>query len=337
MKRVLYYIVIMLVIVILLPSVIIRSCSLKENVETLPKGQKGVKIKVCVSAENKVKEMLLEEYIKGVVAAEMPAEFEAEALKAQAIAARTYAYGRMGKIYTAKEDTHQGGDICTDPGHCQAWVSRDAAMRKWKIFSALQYWNKISKAVKDTEGILILYHGEVVNPVFHSNSGGRTENIEDVWGGSGVPYLKSVVSKGEEVSSEYRNTVSIRITDFIHKVKKEYSNAKLTEKNIFKDIKVMGHTEGGRVKTIKIGNITLKGTEFRKLFSLKSANFTIDKSENNTMKITTVGNGHGVGMSQWGANALAKNGYNYEEILTYYYTGVELGKIGTNGTISSSH
>ncbi len=287
-----------------------------------------LKIRVYVNKEKKIVEMELEEYVKGVVAAEMPAEFEPEALKAQAVAARTYVLGRYEKIYNDEQMLHEGADICTDPAHCQAWVSKSDAMKKWSFFSSKKYWNKISDAVESTKGRIITYNDKIANPVFHSNSGGRTENAEDVWDGCVVPYLKSVVSKGEDASKEYKTTVSFKTSDFKNRLKKEYPDIKFTSSNLIKSIKILNYTEGGRVKTLQIENIKLKGTDFRRIFSLRSANFKIE-GKKDSLNITTIGNGHGVGMSQWGANYLAKSGKDYEYIIKYYYLGVELSSIDT--------
>lgn len=317
----------MIIIVIILPMFIVKGCGFTQDDISQEPLQDGVRIKVYISSENRVEDMLLEEYLKGVVAAEMPAEFELEALKAQAVAARTYAYARMKKIYTPKEDKHNGGDICTDSTHCQAWISKECAMEKWDILTAPNNWNKIEKAVADTRDILITYDNYIVNPVFHSNSGGKTENAEDVWEGNGVPYLKSVLSEGEEESLQYKTEILIKVDDFCKTLKNENPDINLNEKDLLKEIEILNYTQGGRVKTIKIGSVNFKGTDLRKIFSLKSANFKIEKVDNNMLKITCFGNGHGVGMSQWGANYLAKQGKNYEEILKYYYTGISLSNI----------
>lgn len=316
----------MIIAVLILPLLIVKGCSNKV-IEEPGKADLGATVKVYVSSENKVREMVFEEYIKGVVAAEMPAVFEPEALKAQAVAARTYAYSRIKKVYSSENQTHIDADICTEPGHCQAWISKQTAYKRWGVFAAIKNWNKIDKAVNETQNIIIIYNNTIANPVFHSNSGGMTENAEEVWAGVQVPYLRSVKSEGEDVTSEFKTIVSIEIKDFIDKLKTRNEDFKVNEKDIIKDIKVIDYTTGERVKTIKIGNVSLKGTELRKLFSLRSANFKIEKGEASSLKITTIGNGHGVGMSQWGANYLAKMGGTYEEILKYYYKGVELSSI----------
>lgn len=326
-KKTLYYSFLMFMVLIVLPLLIVKSCDITNENGVSKNGKLQLKIKVYIASQKKVVEMPLEEYVKGVVAAEMPAEFGMEALKAQAVAARTYAIGRMEKIFTSKEDVHDGADVCTDSGHCQAWESKKDAMKGWGFFKGLKYWSKIERAVKETENIVIEYNQKVINPLFHSNSGGKTEDAEDVWDGVEVPYLKSVISRGEENNADYENYILISKKDFCSKFKEKYPNIKLTQKEPLKDLKIINYTVGGRVKTIKFGNLTLKGTEFRKLFSLKSAKFKIEQKDKDTLKITTLGNGHGVGMSQWGANYLSKNGGSYEEIIKYYYKGVELNTI----------
>lgn len=322
-------------IVIVMPLLIVRGCSappeeVKKD-DTLPikkQQQEGIKIKVYMDSEKEVKTMYLEEYLKGVVAAEMPAEFGLEALKAQAVAARTYAVGRMQGLYKASDGSHDGADVCTSYAHCQAWISKQAAVKGWGIFNSYKYWKKIEKAVKETENQIVVYQGKIINPLFHSNSGGKTENSEDAWEGVAEPYLRSVVSSGEEDSKDYKSVTTITINDFCDKLKEKYPNFNINKKNIIDSIKVLEHTEGGRVKNIKVGNVTIKGTEFRTLFSLKSANFDIKEEGKDSLKITVIGYGHGVGLSQWGANYLAKTGGSYEEILKYYYKGVELQQIG---------
>ena len=150
--------------------------------------------------------------------------------------------------------------------------------------------------------------------------------MEDVFSGFS-PYLRSVESNGEDASSEYKSVVEMEASDFIGKLKSKYPDLEVNEKDIVSDIKILTVSEGNRVKELKIGNKTIKGTDFRWLFPLRSTNFKIDKDENGKIRITVTGNGHGVGMSQWGANYLAKNGASYEEILKYYYKGVELSEI----------
>lgn len=330
MKRIGYYALIMTIVIVMLPVLIVRGCG-RGGEDSTP-GKKSLplstlKIKVYVKEDNAVREMLLEEYVKGVVAAEMPVNFELEALKAQAIAARTFALSRMERLYPSADDPHQGADICSNYAHCQAWIAKEDAYDRWNIFQGKLNWGKISKAVNETEGMVIMYGGKFINPLFHSNSGGRTENVEDVWDTNPVPYLKSVESFGENLTKEYSTTTQISQADFIKKLKAAYPQMTINEKDVTSDIKVQEISKGNRVKTIQIGSITLKGTEVRTLLGLRSTHFTIKKEGDGMVAVTTIGYGHGVGMSQWGANYMAQSGATFEEILKHYYQGVQLQRV----------
>ncbi len=328
MKNITYYVLLLIIIVIILPFMIVRGCSsnyiqeIEEEEEKII-DQESEKIKFFNVKTGEVQEAGLEEYIRGVLAAEMPANFQLEALKAQAVAARTYFWGRYKGIYRASEDRHDDVCICTDPTHCQAWISKEDAFKAWGALSARGNWEKITRAIRETKGIIITYNNVVANPFYHSNSGGRTENIEDVWGGKAVPYLKSVVSYGEEVASVYKKTISMKEKEFVEKLKEKYDDLEFDKKEFMDNIEPLSYTQGGRVSTIRIGNKILKGNDMRSIFSLNSTNFKIEDKKG-TIYITTLGYGHGVGMSQWGANYLAKEGMDFENILKYYYTGVAL-------------
>lgn len=319
----------MITVTIIIPMLIVRGCNtVLDDVKPEGKAEKAqTKIKVYIKSEDRVEEMPLESYVKGVVAAEMPIDYEPEALKAQAVAARTYAYGRMINLYTVKDDKHCGAQVCTDFNHCQSWIKQDDIMKKWGSINALANWKKIETAVKETENILILYDNKPINPLFHTNSGGRTENAEDVWDGTETPYLKSVQSDGEEEDKGYKVVTAFKEKDIIDKIKVQYPDIKLNEDDLLSNFSIQELSEGGRVKTMKIGDVSLKGTDLRRILSLRSTNFKIEKGNKGELNITTIGFGHGVGMSQCGANYLAKNGGTFEEILKYYYKGVSLGKI----------
>jgi stage II sporulation protein D len=329
MKKILYYALLMVSIVVILPLIIVKGCSApyeqpQQKEPSAEKPKEAVKITVYDSTAKKSLTMDIEEYVKGVVAAEMPANFEPEALKAQAVAARTFTYGRLTGTFASSQGIHDGIEICTDPAHCQAWKSKESAMKQWGILFGNRNWSKISKAVQETNGIIVIYNDKIANTVFHANSGGMTENIENVWAGDPVPYLRSVESSGEEDNTAYKNIVIIKNKDFVASMKAAFTNMKFTyTTDVIKDIKIISRTESGRVNNIKVGNTTMKGTDFREILGLKSTNFTIEKSGTDSIKITAIGNGHGVGMSQWGANAMAKDGKTNEEILKYYYQGTE--------------
>lgn len=278
------------------------------------------KVKLYRKEEGKVEELDLEEYIMGVVASEVPANFNEEALKAQAVAARTFYMNK--RINPDKESEKHGGEI-SDTTSCQVYMSKDERLAKWSSKEGESNWSKIEKAVLDTKGQVLTYDGVVLEyPQFFAVSSGKTEDAKDVFS-MDVPYLKSEESKGEEIAPKFKSTISIQVNDFITKINGKYKDANMKNGNLDAQIKIESYTEGGSVKTIKIGNETIKGTAFRELFNLNSTNFTLN-FDKDAVKINCTGYGHGVGMSQWGANAMANNGSSYDEILKHYYKGVEI-------------
>ena len=281
------------------------------------------KVKLYHKEEDSVEELDLEEYIMGVVASEVPASFNEEALKAQAIAARTFYMSKRNN--PDKDSKNKGAEIC-DTTNCQVYMSKEERMAKWSSSEAESNWNKIQKAVLDTKGQVLTYEDSVLEyPQFFATSSGKTEDAKDVFS-IDVPYLKSEESKGEEIAPKYKTTLEIPINEFVNKINTKYTTANVKKSNLASLIKIESYTESGSVKEIKIGNETIKGTEFRELFNLNSTNFKFD-FEKDIVKINCTGYGHGVGMSQWGANVMAKNGSTYDEILKHYYSGVEIQEI----------
>ncbi len=278
-------------------------------------------IKVFDHKENILRAMDIEEYLVGVLAAEMPSFFQMEALKSQAIAARTYAYGRIKKIYgTGHSEFLSNADVCTDHTHCQAWIDKKDYMEDKEANQGEINWKKFQDAVYQTRGLIIIYEDVVINPLFHSNSSGYTEAAQNLWSRTRVPYLQSVVSIGDDLGYNYRSTTEISVEEFFEKL--GIHAKKIDGKMALKEISYE-RTETGRVDKIKIFGVTFTGPEIRKLFDLSSTNFTIDFIDSKFL-IQTKGYGHGVGMSQWGANYMAINSNNYKEILKHYYTGVEI-------------
>lgn len=278
-------------------------------------------ITVYITEEDKIIELPIEEYVMGVLSSEMPISFELEALKAQAVAARTYAFGKtLGGCANGK-----GADIC-DTVHCQVYKSKEKVQEAWAENKAEEYYDKLTRAVRDTEGQILTFKGELVrSALYFSTSWGKTENSEEVFSGR-VPYLKSVESPGEEISNRYSSKESISIATFVSSVNQMYPSAELTEKQLQKQVEILSRNSGGSVKEIRLGNTKIRGRDFRSLFSLNSANFSLDISKDK-VDISCLGYGHGVGMSQWGANVMAKAGKNHIEILTHYYSGVKVETI----------
>ena len=272
-------------------------------------------IKVYDKNTDTIFEAELEKYITNVVAAEMPASFHSEALKAQAVCARTYALRKINK----NSDAHKGADVCTDYAHCQAYQSDDTLKKNWgKNYKTNM--KKLQKCVSETKGEVLTYNGDYAISVFHSCSNGKTENASDVWGGS-YPYLSAVESMGDFEKKDYHTKVNISKNDFLSKINTLTENElSLTDKIIIENYEM---TDGNNVKYVTVNNTRLEGTELRKLFSLRSTAFTISVQENDVV-FDVFGNGHGVGMSQYGANAMAEKNAKYDEILSHYYHGTKL-------------
>lgn len=273
---------------------------------------------VKVKLKDLVETMDIEEYLIGVVAAEMPPSFEKEALKAQAVAARTYILSKQGK----KDDKHPDADVCVDSAHCKAYCTERELNERWGNDWQNIYREKIKNAVTETRGEIVTYNNEPIIAVFHSTSTGKTENSEDVWQ-TETPYLKSVESPGEELSPRFKSEVEISTDEFIRKISALNSEANFSGARD-KWVSDYVYTEGGAVNKVNIGGCIFEGTDIRSAFGLRSALFEIKVGENVLFKVT--GNGHGVGMSQYGANYAATQGNDYKEILKKYYTDTEIKK-----------
>lgn len=286
---------------------------------------KAIMVKLYRSKENKVIELPLEDYVLGVVSAEMPAEFPVEAIKAQAVAARTYVLAHMEQFGGTSSQAANGGNVIDTTAN-QVYYSKDERNAGWPEKKRNEYWDKITSAVKVTEGQILTYNDALVmKPYFFSTSSGKTENGSDVFDTS-EPYLKSVSSTGEEGSPKYKNNVEISNKEFISKINSVYEGAISLNSVLKREISIISRGEGGSVKEIKVGKVTMTGANLRKILSLNSADFEITYS-NTEMIITTKGYGHGVGMSQFGAKAMAQNGSDYLSILKHYYSGVSIEKI----------
>mgnify|MGYP001039304551 FL=1 len=267
--------------------------------------------------DGQVSQTTMGDYLWGVVAAEMPASFEPEALRAQAVCARTYSLWKL----RAKSHEEDGADICADSTCCQAYLSKEDAAQRWGEGTASAYTAKIAAAVADTDGQVLTYEGGPIQAVFFSSASGATEDAAAVWG-KALPYLVSVDSpEGEEVPN-YRSTVTLTA----EQVKKMAAEAGL-------DCDLSGEPSGwfqnhtrtasGRVASVDLGGIALSGGAARSLFALRSACFDV-KEQEGVFTFSVTGYGHGVGMSQYGANAMAREGAGWRDILTHYYTGAQL-------------
>lgn len=294
----------------------------KKIEQSVEKEKSGQIIEVKLTKTNEVVAMDVNDYIRGVLPSEMPPNFEMEALKAQAIVARTYLYNKMS------QNSHADADICDNYNHCQAYYSEEKLREIWKgrgFNEATMEENlkRVNIATNQTTDIVAKYNGECIKAFFHANSGGKTEDSSEIWGGESIAYLKSVESLGEEKHTYYKTVETVSKDKF-----KKIVNENIDEKyeNVNNSVKIISHTLSGRVKEVQIGNKVVKATTMRTLFGLKSTNFTIEEIDE-AYVFNVTGYGHGVGMSQTGANYYAKNNMKAEDIIKHYYQGVTVGKI----------
>lgn len=285
MKKLTVLIIISVLIIFLIPIIFVKRKSISVNNENKDKIEElevekynysdFSKIKLLHNKTNQVEEVNLDEYIANVVSAEMPVKYEIEALKAQAVVARTYT---IYKITVSKK--HKEADICDSSTCCQAWISKEDRLNKWKKEEARDNWNKIIKAVNETKGKIITYNGKPINAFFHSNSGGKTEIPFYVWGGEGYPYLQVVETAGEEDYSQYKSEVVISKDELKEKIKEKHEEFEI-DYNDENCISIDERDTSNRIVTVKIGNLKLSGVEVRSILGLRSANFQISIDKDN--------------------------------------------------------
>lgn len=273
---------------------------IKEYITALPVDT----IKVKITATGEIKEMNINDYLIGVVPAEMPPSHDIEALRAQAIVARTYAYEKMGT------NGHTDCDICDNSAHCQAYYDIQKIIKIWanRGFNEelrKEYLSKVKQAVYTTENIVAVYNNKLIKAYFHADSGGRTEDVSSIWGKQNIPYLISVESLGEEEHKYYKTTVNLSVSELENKLTNNTSkpcNVGSFTKDI---IKIISYTKSGRVDQVDIAGNIYTANELRSALGLKSTNFTVEYHDGSII-FNVTGYGHGVGMSQTGANYYAK-------------------------------
>lgn len=262
-----------------------------------------------LQTDGSVTQMDVDIYITGVILGEMPADFDLEALKAQAVVARTYAYKR----HTSGQK-HIQGAVCTEPACCQSYCSEEDFLQQGGTQGSV---NKIFRAVLSTKDEVLTYNGALIEATYFSCSGGKTEDAQAVWGAA-IPYLQSVDSPGEENAAHYKDTVVLSAKEFAALLG---ISLKGSPASWFGGVT---YTPGGGVDTIKIAGVPYKGTVLRQKLGLRSTAFTI-MAVGESIHIQTKGFGHRVGMSQYGAEAMAVGGSSYKEILAHYYPGTVIG------------
>ncbi|HBS59969.1 MAG TPA: stage II sporulation protein D [Firmicutes bacterium] len=325
MRWIISGIVLLGLLLIVIPALMVRGWDFRSSPSRPAKTGDGVMITVYLHDQGKSMDMNLEEYVKGVVAAEMPAEFDLEALKAQAVAGRTYAARHMRMYGGAGSPQHPEADISTDPREGQAWLGEQALKKKWGTLNYHRYWSKISRAVEETGGMVLTYKGEMINALFHSTSGGQTEDPGEIWGQQ-IPYLKSIPCPWDQKSPRYKGEREFSIGELADLVGPEAGVVTAAQNGSNELVNVVEKTASGRVKKVRIGSKIFEGTAVREKLGLYSTNFTW-RLDGDKIIFATTGYGHGVGMSQYGANGMAKEGKGYKEILLYFYQGTELANV----------
>lgn len=294
------------------PSEEVRENTAEEvDANVKPTADSAVEVAVFRTAQSKVENIPLNEYLIGVVAAEMPAKFELEALKAQALTARTYYVKQM--VGGATTGLPNGAHVTDTTAH-QVYLNKEELKREWKEQFEQKY-AKVRHAVEETDGQILTYDGEPIEASFFSTSNGYTENSEDYWPNE-IPYLRSVKSSWDTASPKYTEQKIIPISDFENRL-----GVKLTDRNQVG--KITKRTAGNRVGEVEIGGKVLSGRDVRDALGLNSSDFQWHAKGDNIV-IETKGYGHGVGMSQYGANGMAAEGKTYKDIVEYYYQGVEV-------------
>lgn len=295
-------------------------------------------VSVYLSQSGQIETLPLEEYVSGVLAAEMPADFELEALKAQAVAARTFIMRRL--VAGDRSGVPVPGADVTDTISHQAYVSKDTLEREWKLGGRSADLAKLQRAVLETRGVIMTYKGQPITASFFASSGGYTENSEEYWNAV-IPYLRSVTSPWEkEITPNYAVTYTFTVSELLTRLglgdkviaaSKETTisgTAKKISSSAGLPMEVLSFTTGRRIKEISIGGTIFTGREVREKLGLRSSQFSFSRKGNKIL-ITTYGNGHGVGMSQWGANGMAKEGGTATQILKHYYSGISFTQIST--------
>lgn len=296
----------------------------EEKIKIDFKANETIRVRLCKTGD--VVAMDINDYLRGVVPAEMPPYYDIEAIKAQAVVARTYTYKRI-EAHAEGEDA----DICDNYAHCQAFYNKDQIIAIWKNKgydedTIENYWNNVNEAVVSTQDEVITYDGNLIKAFFHASSPLKTESVDQIWGGESLPYLVSVENNESLDYPNRTSTVEVTFNDFISKLKESGTSREEINIDDCKNIKISEYTTSGRVKYISVGNTMIKAENLRTIFSLRSTNFTFEIKDESII-FHVIGNGHGIGLSQVGADYYAKSGMNYKEIITHYYSGVDIIKL----------
>lgn len=299
----------------------------EESAETgeIPATGKGTaSFRILDESTGEVREVSLRDYVRGAVAAEMPASFHSEALKAQAVAAHTYALHNHLVQQDSPDPALKGADFSADPSNMLVYITEETA-RSFYGDKADRYWKKICTAADEVLRYVLEYEDEPIVAAYHAISAGRTEDAGNVWSGS-APYLRAVESAGDILAPDFESLVTVPPEELRSLLVTACPGIRLPE-NPEEWFGGMTHSSSGYVLSVDVGDQTLHGKDVRQLLDLRSHNFEVQYTERG-FEFTVLGYGHGVGLSQYGADYLARQGYAFDEILAAYYTGAALKQIG---------
>lgn len=315
MKRALFaFLGLLVLLLIFLPALLV---GIRPRPPLPPAGY-PITVTVLRNDNGETVELPLEEYVKGVVAAEMPADFHPEALKAQAVLARTYVVRRL-RLFGGPGVADGRADVSSDPAQGQAWLDQRSLRQKWGLLGYYRYWRKISAAVDATSGQILTYRGEVADGLYHSTCGGHTESAREVWGND-VPYLTGVPCEFCRQSPRYRTQVYVPVRTLVQAVLSSTGGNAPGSGKVVPALRLLESTSTGRVRLLQVGGVTLRGTDARERLGLPSTWFSW-QVEGDRVRFDVRGWGHGVGMCQYGADGQARQGRSYLEILQHYFPG----------------
>ncbi len=317
MKKILIKTILVAVVVLLIPFLLTLLFTERDNSASI----EAMDFTIYYQTNGSKDKLSFDEYLLGVVAANMPAGYHMEALKAQSVIARTYALYNISLL--TKTDKSKSTFTTSELG--LSYISLNSLEQFWGVEDYNEYFTKLENAVYSTRGKVLVYNHDLILPVFFDTGSGYTRNASEAWG-IDIPYLASVTSKQDVTSTNYLKIVEYDISELITLIKNYYTDLKLTENKFFEEVSVTERDSTDYVLKIDLGNITVSGEEFAKVIGLPSNHFYIEEYEGK-VRIICNGAGHGVGLSQYGANAMAEEGSSYKDILEHYYTGIEFADI----------
>jgi stage II sporulation protein D len=321
MKKLLIKTILVSIVVLLLPFLLTLAFS--KQASTTTGSFKAENFNIYYEVNGTKTDLSFDEYLLGVIAANIPASYQMETLKAQAVIARTYALYNISTL--SKENSGQTDFSTSELG--LSYIGLDALKDLWDDENYTYYFSKLENAVYATDNEVIVYDNDLILPVFFDTGSGFTRNASEAWGVD-IPYLTSVASKQDVTSTNYLSIKEFATNDLIDLLGKYYTDLDLKVDSFFDEVSISSRDSAGYVLKINLGDLTISGEEFAKVLGLSSNHFYIEEYGDH-VRIVCNGDGHGVGLSQYGANVMAEDGSSYEDILEYYYSGITFARLSS--------